>query len=158
MTPNYKLRRTFGNWATRLLRGGHVLTAAEHHILAQLVSQLPDELRVPVEAQFDSYNLVQREVDQRALNFYRVKIGKRGAVTIAPLLKSKVEEAPLIRLSFSVSGESEPLHAVLTAVHGRAFCVSFSRAVPRDKAPSDYAILKTTQAWQSNFNLNEVAA
>jgi hypothetical protein len=152
------VQRLFGNWATRLLRGGHVLTAAEHHILVELVSKLPDQLRVPVEAQFDSYNLVQREADGRALNFYRVKIGRSGALPVSPVLKSKLEEAPLMRLGFSIKGESQPLHAVLTAVRGRAFCVSFDRAVPRVAVPDDYAISKVTQSWQSNFNLGEVAA
>jgi hypothetical protein len=152
------VQRTFGNLATRLLRGGHVLSTAEHHILVQLVLHLPDQLRLRVEAQFNSYNLVQREVDKRALNFYRVKIGRSGALPVSPLLKSKLEEAPLMRLCFSVRGESQPLHAALTAVRGVAFCVSFDRPVPAEKAPGDFAIAKVTQSWQSNFNLDEVAA
>jgi hypothetical protein len=42
-------------------------------LLEQLVASLPPPLRSAVESQFDAYNLVQREVDGRALNFYRKK-------------------------------------------------------------------------------------
>ena len=156
--PRENVQRIFGNLATRLLRGGDVLSTAEHHILIQLVSHLPDQLRLPVEAQFNSYNLVQREADQRALNFYRVKIGRSGALPVSPLLKTKLAEAPLVRIGFSIRGESQPLHAVLTAVHGRVFCVSFDRPIPAEKGPDDFATAKVTQSWQSNVNLAEVAA
>jgi hypothetical protein len=91
---------------------------------------LPPHLRGIVERQFASYNLVQRESDKRALSFYRVRLGKREVLPVAPLLKSKSEEAPLVRITARIAGESEPLHVVLTAVQGRAFGVSFSRAVP----------------------------
>lgn len=69
---------------SRFLRGGVVLGALEGWALQTLVSSLPPELRQIVEAQFQRYVLVQREVDGRALNFYprrsEIGAGKRRAV------------------------------------------------------------------------------
>lgn len=146
------MKRTFGTWATRILRGGCTLTDGEFHIVASLVSELPPSLRDIVEKQFAAYNLAQREVDRRALNFYRVALGRSGVLPVSPLLRSKLEVAPLVRISFNVQGEAEPLHAVLTAVHGRAFSVSFSRPVATGRVPNDFSMEKSTQAWRSNFD------
>jgi hypothetical protein len=145
------VKRTFGAWITRLLRGGHTPTDAEHHLLCLLVGQLPPRLRATVERQFESYNLTQRESDGRALNFYRVRVGKSGALPVGPLLSSKLDVAPLVRISATVAGEIEPLHAVLTAVNGRAFSVSFNRAVSERVRPEALSVDKVTQAWKSNF-------
>ena len=68
------VKRTFGNWITRFLRGGQNLTGAEHRLLCLLVENLPPHLRDTAERQFESYNLAQREIDGRALNFYRVGV------------------------------------------------------------------------------------
>jgi hypothetical protein len=145
------VKRTFGSWVTRLLRGGQTLTDAEHRLLCLLVGELPPQLRETVARQFESYNLVQRESDRRALNFYRVRVGRTGVLPVTPLLTSKVEVAPLVRMSAKIAGEAEPLHVVLTAVSGRAFSVSFSRAVPREITPDGLSVDKVTQAWRSNF-------
>ena len=145
------MKRTFGNWITRILRGGHTLTDAEHRLLCLLVEELPPHLRDTVERQFESYNLAQREMDRRALNFYRVRLGRSGVLPVAPRLTSKLDVAPLVRVTASVAGEAEPLHAVLTAVSGRAFSVSFSRAVPERVKPESLSVDKVTHAWKSNF-------
>lgn len=145
------MKRTFGNWITRFLRGGHTLTDAEHRLLCLLVGELPPHLRDTVERQFDSYNLAQREIDRRALNFYRVRLGRSGVLPVTPRLTSKLDVAPLVRVTASVAGEVEPLHAVLTAVSGRAFSVSFSRAMPERVKPEALSVDNVTQAWKSNF-------
>jgi len=145
------VKRTFGNWITRLLRGGQTLTDAEHRLLCLLVGQLPPHLRETVERQFESYNLAQREIDRRALNFYRIRLGRSGVLPVTPLLTSKLDVAPLVRISAKVEGEIEPLHVVLTAVSGRAFSVSFSRAVSERVRPEALSVGNVTQAWKSNF-------
>jgi hypothetical protein len=145
------VKRTFGSWVTRLLRGGHALTDAEHRLLCLLVAELPAQLRETVVRQFESYNLAQREIDRRALNFYRVRVGRSGVLPVVPLLTSKVDVAPLVRITANVAGEAEPLHVVLTAVRGRAFSVSFSRAVPEKLGPDALSVDRVTQAWRSNF-------
>ncbi len=147
------MKRHFGTWAARCFLGsGVTLSDSEHYLLSLLVAELPPHLREKVEAQFESYNLVQREVDRRTLNFYRCRAWGRGQLPVTPILKSKLEVAPLVRLSFKVAGQPALLHAVLTAVNGRAFSVSFSRVVSRDSRPADYSIEKVTQAWLSNFD------
>ena len=149
------IKRHFGNAVSRVLRGGTTLRAAEHEVLVRLVKELPAPLRVIVESQFAQYNLVQREVDGRALNFYRIRWlspTTRGL----PLLSQQGDEAPLIRLHLEVAGEKEPLHAVLGAVAGRAFCVSLSRPIAASLSPDDLHTKSVTQAWRSNFTVGDV--
>ncbi len=150
------MKRHFGSWPSRLMRGGTTLNDGEHHILTLLVSELPPKLREKVERQFDSYDLVQREIDKRTLNFYP----RRPGVPPHPamLLRSKVEVAPLVRLNVNVAGQSEVLNAVLTAVRGRAFSVSFNRPIPPNVSPTDLSVMKVTQAWLSNFEDDASAA
>jgi hypothetical protein len=146
------VKRTFGAWFTRVLRGGQTLTDAEHRLLCLLVAALPPQLRDTVERQFASYNLAQRESDGRALNFYRVRLGRSGVLPVSPLLSLKAEEAPLVRIRAKVEGETLPLQAVLTAVNGRAFSVSFSRSVPKRVRAEALSVDKVTQAWRSNLD------
>lgn len=147
------VKRTFGNFFARLASGGTALTPVEFHLLERLVESLPDTLRVTVESQFEAYNLVQREVDGRALNFYRKRLGKVDVRGI-PLLDMACEEAPLARLTAKIDGEGEPLHATLTAVAGRAFCIAFNRALPAEGA---VAVIDVKQAWRSNFRVGKNA-
>jgi hypothetical protein len=143
------MKRHFGSWMSRFLGGSTTLSDGEHHVLSLLVAELPPHLRGKVEQQFESYNLVQREVDKRTLNFYRSGTG--GLLPVAPLLKSKIEVAPLVRLSLKINGQPNALHSVLTVVNGRAFSASFNRPVPPSTRPENISIEKVTQAWMSNF-------
>jgi hypothetical protein len=128
-----------------------VLSTAEHRLLSSLVEELPANLRETIETQFAEYNLVQREADGRALNFYRVGLFSSTPLSVSPLLESKQEEALLIRLAAHI-GETEPLHATLTAVRGRVFCASFSRRVPRNLG-NEFKIGSVVHAWKSNFRV-----
>ena len=148
------MKRTFGNFVERMLWGGTKLTDVEFGLLQQLVDSLPPPLRSAVERQFDAYNLVQREVDNRALNFYRKKVGKANNMEGLPLLTMFVEEAPLVRLTVNVSGDSEPLHATLTAVGGRVFCMALSRPLRPD---GSVTVSDIKQSWRSNFQYEKVA-
>ena len=144
------MKRTFGNFVERLLWGGTRLTDVEFGLLQQLVGPLPPFLRSTVETQFEAYNLVQREVDGRALNFYRKKGGKASNMEGLPLLEMIVDEAPLVRLTASISGDTEPLHATLTAVKGRVFCMALSRPV---RPEGSVTVSDIKQAWRSNFSV-----
>ena len=123
------------------------LSAVEFYLLSKLVERLPEHLKRTVESQFDNYHLVQREVDGRALNFYPEK---RGAEKL-DLIAMNAEEAPLIRITAKEEGVDEPIHAVLSAVNGRAFCVSLNRRVDRIPDSTALEIVKVTHAWKSNF-------
>ena len=105
-----------------------MLRKGEYQIISSMVAELPDHLRSTVESQFSEYNLAQREVDGRALNFYKMSLLSTKPTPPQAMLHSN-KEAPLIRVSASTPGEAEPLHATLRAVAGRAFCASFSRPV-----------------------------
>lgn len=149
------MKRGYGSWIHRLLRGGAVLSAGEQQLLAALIAELPAHLRPVAEAQFAEYNLVQREVDGRALNFYKVSLLSAVPLQVSQLLKSKLPEAPLIRLAVQ-TGEPEPLHATLTAANGRVFCAAFSRRVPQNPK-SEFTVSEVVHAWKSNFPASSAA-
>ena len=67
-----------------------------------------------------------------------------------PKLAMPSTEAPLVRLGFSLPGEAQGHHAVLTAVAGRAFCMSFD-ADMRPFGSASFTVNRVTQAWRSNF-------
>ena len=126
-----------------------MLSAGEQQLLAALVAELPPHLRPVAEAQFAEYNLVQREVDGRSLNFYKVGLFSATPLRVSQLLTSKLPEAPLIRVAMH-TGEPEPLHATLTAVNGRVFCAAFSRCVPQNPK-TEFIVSEVVHAWKSNF-------
>ncbi len=143
------MKRDFGDWMTRLLRGGVRLSAAEHHVLVELVTRLEPDIRAVVESQFAEYNLVQRESGGRALNFYIFRPGSNQPAPVSTQLAMEVEEAPLIRLSFTLAGSPTEHHAVLTAVRGRAFCVTFSSPMPQQGSVHGISVMSTSQSWRS---------
>ena len=146
------MKRTFGNAVTRLLWNGTTLTEVEFQLLQQLVHSLPTSLRSVVEAQFAAYNLVQREVDGRALNFYRKKGGRAANMDGLPLLDMAVDEAPLARLTAQLTGEHETVHATLNAVRGRVFCMALSRPVSSN---GTVTVSEVKQAWRSSFHYDK---
>jgi hypothetical protein len=148
------MKRHFGNAFSRLLRGGTTLSGAEHEVLVRLISELPPPLRGVVESQFTLYNLVQRESDGRALNFYLMS-GMSPTNVGLPTLVHEGIDVPLVRLHLEVAGDNEPLHAVLTAVRGRAFSVTLNRPVAATISPTDLLTKHVTQAWRSNFRIGD---
>ena len=100
---------------------------------------------------------VQREHDGRALNFYRKKNGQAASGQDFPLFETKEAEAPLTRLIATFEGDSEPLHATLVAVSGRAFCMSFSRQPPPSVRQESMRVTSSRQAWRSNVLLPDQA-
>jgi hypothetical protein len=150
------VKRQFGGLIGRLLRGGTTLSDTEYAVMCSLVDALPPDLRTIVSTQLNSYNLVQRESDGRALNFYRFKNGSPSFTDDLPQLQMKTEESPLVRAKLSLEGEQEPLHAVLAAVRGRVFCVSFSR--PPGSSARPVRVLDTEQSWRSSVVLGSSAS
>jgi hypothetical protein len=140
----------FGNPLTRLLWNGTKLRDAEAQLLSLAVDELPADLRRIVEAQLRAFNLVQREVDGRALNFYRKKGGQANDMTGIDLLPLKMAEAPLIRITAQFDGDAEPVHAVLTAVQNRVFCLSMSRPLPA-RTGSRASLVHSVASWRSNI-------
>jgi hypothetical protein len=152
------MKRFFGaRWST-WLRGGVLLTDFEWKVIDTLVSELPAHLREIVEAQFQSYGLVQREVDGRALNFYPTgralrKLRKGIWGLTVPKLPMECEVAPLLKLKIKLDKPRAEVHAVLHAVNGRAFSVSFSEDVRPLRNAFGFEVAHVTQAWRSNFRI-----
>jgi hypothetical protein len=59
-----------------------------------------------------------------------------------------VEEAPLIRLTATLNGEMEPVHATLNAVGGRVFSINLNRPLP---LKGKVIVSHVKHAWLSNF-------
>ena len=138
----------FGSWWSRLIGGGTKLSHLEFEFLLLLIDALPEAMKSIVKTQFEAFNLVQREVDGRALNFYRMKGGKADTTGL-PLLKTTQMEAPLVKITANISGESEAVHAVLTAVNGQAFSVTFSRRISNIRSGEILEVTRVKQAWRS---------
>ena len=145
------MKRFFGSLLLRLIRGGVLLRKGEHQIVAAMVAELPDHLRNSIESQFNEYNLVQREADERALNFYKMGLFSARPLQTKTILDGSSNDAPLIRVSVSIPGQADPLHATLNAVAGRAYSASFSRPVPTSSDEREPKITKVTHAWRANF-------
>lgn len=147
------MKYQFGSFLSRLLWGGVTLSPLELQVLQTLVGALPSSLRHVVEAQFDAYNLAQRESDGRALNFYR-KRKSTGLAGDLPRIEHKNREAPLVRVTVTPLATKQPLHAVLHVVDGRAFCISFGRRPSRAEHRSAAEVDGVVEAWRSNVLLS----
>jgi hypothetical protein len=145
------VKRFFGSKLLRLVRGGVVLSSGEHAIASAMLHELPEHLRAPVESQFQEYNLVQRESDGRALNFYRMSVLSAKPRQVSQSFESVSVEAPLLRVAVKIGTKPETIHATLTAVGGRAFCFAFNRPVPSNLDPDEVCITHVSHAWRSNF-------
>ena len=68
-----------------------------------------------------------------------------------PKLPMESEVAPLMKLKIKLSRPPVEISAVLRAVSGRAFCISFSEDVRRLRDASGFELADATHAWRSNF-------
>lgn len=144
------MKTTFGNSLTRLLNGGTTLTAIEKSLLKETIEALPPVLRSTTETQLDGYNLVQREIDGRALNFYRKQYGRVTRDDL-PLLPVKKGETRLLALAFSIPGVPGSFHATASAIDGYFFCLAFSDDLRPFAARHDFSVTKVTESWRSGL-------
>lgn len=148
------MRWHFGNPFTRLLWNGTKLRERESQLLALAVDELPADLRRIVDAQLHVFNLVQREVDGRALNFYRKRGRQADDMTGVELLPMKSPEAPLVKITVQFDDDAQPVHAVLTAVQNRVFCLSLSRSLPAQPG-GRASLMHSVASWRSNVAVHE---
>jgi hypothetical protein len=144
------VKSAFGNVITRFLWGGISLSNIEIIVLRRLVDALPPILRSPLLVQIDSCNLVQREIDGRALNFYR-KADNRVTRDGIPDLPIRPGEIVLIKMAFSVPGQNETFHVTMTAVDRQFFCLNFSNDIRPFALTGDIEIKAITESWRSNL-------
>lgn len=146
------MKRHFGTfWTRSFLRAGINLSEMEHRLTEELIASLPDWLRTTVEAQFDAYNLAQREVDGRELNFYRKIGGCANCMDGLPTLNMHGEEAPLATITVRLGDEQKGVHATLNAAGGRAFCICLSQRVDGYPEGTRVTVIGSKEAWRSNF-------
>ena len=145
------MKRFFGSPLLRLVREGVVLRRGEYQIISAMVAELPEHLRSIVVRQFSEYNLVRREADGRALNFYKMGIFSAKPLQTQAALHGKDGAAQLINALALTPGQAEPLHATLNVIGGRVFCVSLSRPVPDSTDGQAIKMTNFTHGWQENF-------
>ncbi len=145
------MKRQFGSLLSRLIGRSTSLSNLEHQIVESLVDQLPPELQSIAVQQFNAYGLVEREVDGRTLNFYFATGSQRPLDHGVPAFEQRLAEAKLIRVEFSIGAGTAPIHAVLTAVGGRAFCVTFSRRPSREEHTQQARIVSSVPAWKGSL-------
>jgi hypothetical protein len=134
----------------KLFDRGTDLTLLEAALLRQMVAALPDPLRSPVQAQMDACNLIQREIDGRALNFYRMVRGKPSREGL-PALPIKPGEVVLLKAGFQIPGHGTLFHATLNAVNRQFFCLSLSHDLTQYAKENAVIMQETTPSWRSNL-------
>jgi hypothetical protein len=144
------MKTKFGNLVTRIFRGGVVLMPVEEALLRLSVKELPAALRPIVESHITAYNLVQREADGRALNFYRIKGGRVKRDDLQPL-PIKPGEVKLLSVAFSIEANTKEMHATLSAVNKYFFCMAFSECLRPYKNSNRIFIKRVKQSWRSNI-------
>jgi hypothetical protein len=144
------MKTKFGNLVTRIFRGGVVLMPIEEALLRLSVEELPTALQSIVESHINAYNLVQREVDGRALNFYRIE-GRRVKRDDLQPLPIKSGEVELLSVAFSIEANAEDMHATLSAVDKYFFCMALSKSLKPYKNSDRIFIKRVKQSWRSNI-------
>jgi hypothetical protein len=144
------MKRHFGSFLARSFLGrGTTLTEVEYKLTEASIQALPDWLRTTVEMQIDAYDLVQRESDGRALNFYLKRQQRSAGMENIPMLKTNEVKAPLMRLTAIIGTDPAPVHATLNAIHGRVFCVAFDRRVDTYPFSAVVEVIHCKEAWRS---------
>lgn len=133
---------------------GNSITVTEHYVLSMLVDSLPDHAKNIVERQFELYDIMQREVDGRALIFFVCKKVIGNPVSVPLLSGSKLEDYPLISGTFSIKGEPKKLHAKLHVVHGRVFCLKLSFSIKHLREIQYIQLIKIKEVWRSNLPIH----
>ncbi|MEO0672130.1 MAG: hypothetical protein AAFZ05_08905 [Pseudomonadota bacterium] len=126
------------------------MTAPESQILAEFLDRLPSHLQPTVKEQFELYNLVQREIDGRALNFYRIEsqlsFSPRRPLPLLPQIDEPAHH--LLKLKFVNRSDASVVHATLQAIQRRAFCISFDRAIAQSE---ELSFVSQTESWRNAY-------
>jgi hypothetical protein len=141
------MKSEFGNVFSRLFRCGVKLTPFETCALQCCIDALPNEISDVIIEQLEQYNLVQREADWRALNFYLVR-GFQSVSNVEPLLSLKHNDVPLIKVAL-VNSRGETINVVLHAVSGRMFSINFGISIKPFQNETNITKTKVIKSWLS---------
>lgn len=172
------MKLEFGGLLRRLFFGGVRLLPIEQALMTAMIEALPPPLQQAVQQQIDAYNLVQREADGRALNFYRM-VGRKASRDGIPPLPIQRGDVPLLHITFALAehdasaqgavrqGDVEEqamrqadttptrdrasMHATMYAIDQHLFCITFSHDVRQFHDQSELVVLevKSTAGTQS---------
>ena len=146
------MKNVFGNIITRTIGSGVSLTKIEKELLELLPINLPPNVAEIIIQQIDTFNLVQREADGRALNFYYIVKGKINRDSM-PIIKTKKDETKLLAITFIIEKEPREFHATFTAISGVFFCMNFSDDLRSYKKKSKITVAKISKSWKSDLIL-----
>ena len=132
----------------RIFGSGVKLNSFELKVLGLGLKNLPDDLASIIRLQIEQYNLVQREIDSRAINFYRKSSLFGGVESISPILELKQNDVPIIKLEIKTE-KHKSVHAVFHAVNGRFFCITFSISTEELKHTKIVELVAVTKSWRS---------
>ena len=145
------MKTQFGSLMMRLLKGGVNLTPVEVQLLELFQSNVPPKIQIPLDRQIAAYNLVQREIDGRALNFYRIRRWKVYRDDL-PKLPVSPGEIKLLSIELGDSAAPDAFYATFWAVNGYFFSMDLSKSLEYT-SPQQLQIRKVKQCWRSNVIL-----
>lgn len=131
----------------RILRGGTRPTSFEKLCIESCLTHLPEQIKDVANSQLAQYNLIQREIDGRALNFYKI-VRFNQISEPSNLLPIKSKDCVLLKIEIETDTQ-EKLNVTLHATGYRIFCIQFSRSVSNLKSIKEISVTKCTQSWRN---------
>ncbi len=138
------------NWVSKI-QGGINLYPFEELCIDELINIVPNPIKDTLIEQFKMLNLGQREVDSRALNFYRIKWGILSTKNI-PKLSTKQQETKLLKIEITLNNKDN-IHINYWVVNGIFFQITFNKDISKYKNINVLNVTKVVKAWQSNINI-----
>ena len=130
----------------RIFRGGTRPTSFEKLCIEACLTHLPERIKDIANSQLAEYNLIQREIDGRALNFYKI-VRFNQIAEPSNLLPIKSKDCVLLKIEVETDAQ-EKLNVTLHATGYRIFCIQFIRSVSHLKSIKEISVTKCTQSWR----------
>jgi hypothetical protein len=134
----------------RLLRGGVPLTRFERFLLAGLVQHVPAELAAAIRQQWRGLNLIQRGVDWKEVNFYRLVRGRVDREGL-PRLPVRDGEVKLLSLALQPAGNAAMLHVNFWSVDGWFFNFNADRSLEPFRDADAMDVASVEHSYRSNL-------
>jgi hypothetical protein len=147
------MSKQFSNLLFNLMHNGKSISLIENKLLEILFQNLPDFVFPTINEQFKKYNLLQREIDFKETNFYRIKKGKVFTEDF-PKLKTNKQEFKLMEIKFRVNKIDDEYIAEYWVVNNLFFCISFNKSIKKILNEIDIEIISVEKSDTSIFTIN----
>ena len=147
------MSKQFSNLLLNLMHNGKSISLLENKLLEILFQNLPDFIFSTIKEQFKKYNLLQREIDFKEINFYRIKKGKVFTEDF-PKLKTNRQEFELMEIKFKVIKNDAAYIAKFWVVNNLFFCISFNKSIKNILNEIDIEIISLEKSYASIFTIN----